>query len=96
MASATVVEGLKCDHCDHDPFRTRAALGSHVSAKHGLTLDGRKAPKRKSRRNGTTGPTYTATLHLGRRNVDVALTTAQVRQILADHPEAMLEAMLAA
>lgn len=94
--SSAIVEGLKCDHCDHDPFKTRAALGSHVSAKHGLTLDGRKAPKRKSRRNDTTGPTYTATLHLGRRNVDVALTLSQVRAILADHPEDVLDAMLAA
>lgn len=96
MSSATVVEGLKCDHCDHDPFRTRAALGSHVSAKHGLTLDGRKAPTRKSRRNGSTEPAYTATLHLGRRNVDVELTKAQVRAILADHPEDVLDAMLIA
>lgn len=93
--SSAIVEGLACDHCDHGPFKTRAALGSHTSAKHGLTLDGRQAPKRRKNRP-TRDTIYPATLSLGRRNITVPLSEEQVRGLLAEHPEAMLDAMLVA
>lgn len=95
MPSA-VVEGLACEYCSHEPFKTKAALGSHTSAKHGKTLDGHDAPPRKGRAARRNGVDYQAVLQLGRRTITVTLKEAEIRKLLSAHPEAMLDAMLPA
>lgn len=92
MADVKVRDGLACPRCPEGPFKNRAGLGAHMSARHGVKLNGSKAGGGQHRRKQRLTHEVIATIKDQR--VTLVLSQDEMRDLLVKHPEALIDSLM--